>query len=257
MHCTWHVLLVIVFSFLSFATSYLTMSSSSSSSIDERVNPRWHACWERGVPIGSSFDTGGIVSPALQQLIDNKVIPTGRALVPGCGRGYDIVALASEERYALGIDMSGVAVKEALAAIDKLPTEKRPSPETFDIKEGSFFDLSEEEDQKFDFIYDYTFLCALDPSIRTAWARKMAALVKPGGELLTLIFPIRDNSTEGPPFQVSLELFTDLLTPIGFECMRLELLPSELCHRDRDGSALLADPNSRMGKSGIGRWRRK
>ena len=126
-----------------------------------------------------------------------------------------------------------------------------------DICKGSFFDLPEDESQKFDFIYDYTFLCALDPSIRTAWAEKMARLLKPDGELLTLIFPIRENSTSGPPFQVSLELFSDLLTPVGFECMRLELLPPELCHRDRDGSANLADPNSRMGKSGIGRWKRK
>ena len=128
---------------------------------------------------------------------------------------------------------------------------------SYQIHEGSFFDLPEDGNEKFDFIYDYTFLCALDPSIRVAWAEKMAALLKPDGELLTLIFPIRENSTDGPPFKVSLELFTDLLVPVGFECTRLELLPPELCHRNRDGSANLVDPNSRMGKSGIGRWRRK
>lgn len=107
---------------------------SSSSTSFEKSNPRWHACWERGVPVGTSFDTG-TPSPALQQLIADGSIPTGRALVPGCGRGYDVVALASNERYAMGIDMSGLAVKEALEAIEKL--SDKPSPDTYEIKEGN------------------------------------------------------------------------------------------------------------------------
>jgi methyl halide transferase len=44
----------------------------------------------------------GNSSPALLKLIAEGKIPNGRALIPGCGRGYDVVALASENRIATG-----------------------------------------------------------------------------------------------------------------------------------------------------------
>ena len=33
----------------------------------------------------------------------------------------------------------------------------------------------------FDFIFDYTFFCALPPSMRGAWGKRTAELLKPGG----------------------------------------------------------------------------
>jgi Thiopurine S-methyltransferase (TPMT) len=45
----------------------------------------------------------GNSSPALLKLIAEGKIPNGRALIPGCGRGYDVVALASKNRIATGI----------------------------------------------------------------------------------------------------------------------------------------------------------
>lgn len=38
--------------------------------------------------------------------------------------------------------------------------------------------------------YDYTFLCALEPAARERWASQYAKIVKPGGQLLTVVFPI-------------------------------------------------------------------
>ena len=70
-----------------------------------------------------------------------------------------------------------------------------------------------------------------------------------GGELLTLVFPIRAPDERGPPYAVSLALLRELLEPAGFECLELDMLPSELCHEGRDGSS--------GSGSGVGRWRRK
>lgn len=102
-----------------------------------------------------------------------------------------------------------------------------------------------------DFIYDYTFLCALEPAVRGEWADKMKSLLAPGGELLTLIFPICDKvrgqnvdviyafsnyrllfaaQPDGPPYAMSIELVSDLLLSHGFEAIHTEMLPSELCH---------------------------
>lgn len=94
--------------------------------------------------------------------------------------------------------------------------------------------------------------------MRGLWAQQMAKLTKPSGELLTLVFPIRPPDDKGPPFQVSLELYKELLVPAGFECMELSLLPPELCHEGRNGTEPEAGKGLRRfaGYSGIGRWRK-
>ena len=117
------------------------------------------------------------------------------------------------------MELSEVAAETARNYISSLPHEICPHQDNYTIQQGSFFDLNSEE--KFDFVYDYTFLCALNPSIRSDWANKMSELIKPGGELLTLIFPIRELESDIPPFKVSLQLYRDLLEPVGFDCLQL------------------------------------
>jgi methyl halide transferase len=180
-----------------------------------------------------------------------KVPSSGRCLVPGCGRGYDVTALASPTRYVLGLDIVDTAIEAAKERLVSLSESMCACKENAIFETTSFFDMDgKDPENQFDFIYDYTFLCALDPSIRLDWSHKMAELVKPGGELLTLIFPILQDKKGGPPFEVSLSLVKDLLEPVGFECLELEMLPPELCHENRDGSG----PNTPA--SGVGRWRK-
>jgi len=76
----------------------------------ELAHPRWLDIWETEFP--PRFDKQS-VCPALQYLIDNNHILPGRALVPGCGRGYDVTALASANRYAVGVDISEDAIFSA------------------------------------------------------------------------------------------------------------------------------------------------
>jgi hypothetical protein len=72
----------------------------------------------------------------------------------------------------------------------------------------------------FDLIYDYTFLCALDPRERARWAQTMRRLLKPGGgELITLIFPIGDYAG-GPPHAMSQALVEGLLKQEGYRAPR-------------------------------------
>ncbi|KAJ1503748.1 hypothetical protein HMI56_001973 [Coelomomyces lativittatus] len=65
--------------------------------------------------------------------------------------------------------------------------------------------------ETFDVVYDYTFLCALPLSLRPPWAQRMATLVRPGGTLVTLLFPIADH-TDGPPFAVNVDVYRGLLS---------------------------------------------
>ena len=107
-----------------------------------------------------------------------------------------------------------------------------------------------EEENKFTFIYDYTFFCAITPDKREAWAHQMQALLVPGtGLLMTLIFPVCEKEG-GPPYRVSLEGMKELLEPWGFLAETLEMLPPDLCHPGRDGTT-----GQWKAASGVGLWR--
>jgi hypothetical protein len=161
-----------------------------------------------------------------------------------------VTALASSTRHVIGLDLSPIAIQAAEERLNSLSEDGRPPAGSAIFVCGSFFDLPSDKESKFQFIYDYTFMCALDPSLRLDWAKKMADLVAPGGELLTLIFPICDKE-DGPPFKVSLEVYRELLEPVGFMCKSLGMLSSDMCHPGRDGTGQF------NAESGAGRWVRR
>ena len=74
----------------------------------------WEEMWASGLGRGDKFDAAA-VEPALRDLIDSGALPaSGPALVPGCGRGYAVAALAeSGGRDVLGIDIAPTAVRAA------------------------------------------------------------------------------------------------------------------------------------------------
>lgn len=174
--------------------------------------------------------------------------------MPGCGRGYDVLALAKAEgaewKEVLGLDLSPTGVAAARAYLEGEIGEGDERNKCH-VEEGDFFKLAvKEEEDQFTFIYDYTFFCAITPDKREAWARQMQALLIPGtGILMTLIFPICEKEG-GPPYRVSLEGMKELLEPLGFVAKTLEMLPPILCHPGRDGTT-----GQWKAASGVGLWR--
>lgn len=221
--------------------------------IDEHNHPRWEQIWNEGLKPGQGFDKL-IHSPILQRYNNENKIPNGLALVPGCGRGYDVTYLASEERKVVGLELSSSAIDAAEGRLSQLVKEDGfLYKDQCDFRHQNFFDLNKYSDQPkelYDFVYDFTFFCALDPSIRSNWANQMANVIKPGGLLMTVIFPIIDK-VGGPPFGVSLDAYQNVLEPAGFECLELEILPPELVHPNYNGELDNNGP-----KSGIGLWKR-
>ena len=84
----------------------------------------WEQRWREG---RTAWDAGG-PSPTLELLVREGSLPNGRALVPGCGSGYDILALASPHRLVLGLDVAPTAVERFRA----LRRAKGLSPEVAD-----------------------------------------------------------------------------------------------------------------------------
>ena len=170
--------------------------------------------------MGQAFDAS-CPSPALLKEIREGRVPAGRALVPGCGRGYDVYALAADDRVVIGMELAQKAA-DAARELDhaKFSCESAcPTNAKFEV--GNFFDIKpSNEEEKFDFVYDYTFLCALDPSVRTDWAKQMSSIIKKDGVLMTLVFPICEKQG-GPPFAVNLGIVEELLVNEGFEKLQV------------------------------------
>lgn len=109
----------------------------------------------------------------------------------------------------------------------------------FDV--ADFFAM--EEAAAFDVIYDYTyaylpaeirsaqadqkprhrFFVAIPPAKRAEWGQQMTKLVKPGGFLITLIFPILPYKDFGPPFYVRPDHYDEVLGE-GWETV-LDMVP--------------------------------
>ncbi|KAG1328242.1 Thiocyanate methyltransferase 1 [Cocos nucifera] len=190
----------------------------------------WEKSWEEGL---TPWDLAQ-PTPVVQHLVQRESLPTGRVLVPGCGSGYDVVAIASPERYVVGLEISHSAVKKA-----KEWSSSLSNANYFTFLVADFFTWQPTE--LFDLIFDYTFFCAIDPCMRAAWARKVRDLLKPDGELITLIYLISDQD-EGPPYNVTVADYENVLNPVGFKA--LSIVDNELA------------VGPRKGREKLGRWKR-
>ncbi|HHH11865.1 MAG TPA: methyltransferase domain-containing protein [Sorangium sp.] len=194
----------------------------------------WEQAWQQG---RTGWDAGQS-PPALVQLVNSTHLKPARALVPGCGAGYDVFTLSRIAELTIGLDLAPTA----RARFMSLSEQPHIDSDKVRIEPHNFFDYTPSD--HFDLIWDYTFLCAIEPHQRQAWAARMHQLLAPAGELWTLIFPVHPEPMNpgGPPHPLTPELVRELLAPY-FEARQLE--PVKESH---DG---------RAGKEWIGRWTRR
>jgi SAM-dependent methyltransferase len=162
--------------------------------------------WEKGAP-----------HPALvDYLAENDV--RGRVLVPGCGTGHDVRALAAHGAVPVGLDIA----PSAIAAAQSTPPA---GAETYAL--GDFFAPQPELVGAFDWVFEHTCFCAIDLSQRAAYVESAHAVLKPGGQLLAIFYldPGNDSPDEGPPFEVSIAELDRLFLP-RFELLQ-EWLPAQ------------------------------
>lgn len=155
----------------------------------------WENLYRQG---RTPWDAGG-TPRALERFLEEDV-PGGRALVPGCGAGYEAVRLAEAGMSVTAIDFCPAAVTRA-REISRGSGARVLHADFFDVDLGCF-----------DLIYERAFLCALPPRLRESWARRCADLLVPGGLLAGLFFT-DPAAKDGPPFGISMKDLTRILTP--------------------------------------------
>ena len=186
----------------------------------------WREAWRAG---RTPWDAG-VSPPSLVDLIATERVPPGRVLVPGCGTGYDLAALARNDREVVGIDLSKEAKAAFFAAHPELPGRVM-----YEVTDFFSYDVG----AGFDYVWDYTFFCALGPDQRDAWARAMKRLIKPSGTLATLIFPFEDPISDrtGPPWPINTKLVRSFVEDAFDE---IEVREPEQSHPGRAGKERLA-----------------
>ena len=146
-----------------------------------------------------------------------------RVLVPGCGRGYALETFSRtffDSENIVGLEVS----ETARNACEAYQSENKSKAKC--VVEDFFT-----HDDKYDVIYDCTFLCAIQPTQRHMWAEQMQNLTKKGSRVISLVFPLGDFKG-GPPFALSPELVKSLLEN-DFDVEELIQVPEDMWARGR------------------------
>jgi SAM-dependent methyltransferase len=134
--------------------------------------------WERGEP-----------SPGLVDFLQkHATLSPGIVCLPGCGTGHDVRSWARAGFRAFGYDIAPSAIR-----LSKARTDLGLAAE-FDLKDF----LRDEPPFLFDWIFEHTLFCAIQPSERDQYVKAVLRWLKPDGQYLAVNYMIPDE--EGPPF---------------------------------------------------------
>lgn len=139
--------------------------------------------WDRGEP-----------SPMLRRWLEAGALQPCDVLVPGCGRGHEVVALAEAGFRVTAVDFADGAV---ISLRERLQ-QKGLSAE---VIQSDIFRL--EPGRQFDAIYEQTCLCAIQPNLWPEYEGLLRKWLRLGGKLFVLF--MQTEQPDGPPFCCRLE----------------------------------------------------
>jgi|SRR5579864_591105 len=157
--------------------------------------------WEKRFREGFTPWDAGKAPASLERFLQHE--PRGqRALIPGCGSGYEVRAFAEASFEVTAIDFTPAAVERAQQVLGPLAGRVRLA-DFFEFDPGDPFDL----------VYERAFLCALPRRIWPRYAPRAADLLRPGGRLAGFFY--FESGERGPPFGLKPGELETLLEP-GF-----------------------------------------
>ena len=151
----------------------------------------------------------GMASPALKSWIEDKEI-SGNALVPGCGVGHDVRLLSRNKLSVTGIDISNTAIEIAKSFTNNNNVK---------YVNDNFFHYASRENNKFNWVFEHTFFCAIEKSLREDYVKGLRNLLEPKGQFLAIFFINSgciyegDSDDNGPPFKTCENTILNLFDP--------------------------------------------
>ena len=169
----------------------------------------------------------GQVAPPFVELWEKGKLSLGKVLVPGCGRGHEVIFLAENGFEVTGIDFSEGAVTYLGNALKKRNLKGR-------ILHQDFFSLDDTHDGVYDLVIEQTFFCAISPRQRQDYVLKVSRMLKPGGMLVGLFY--HTDKQGGPPYNTTRE---DIETHFSENFEIQELDKTSLSSEQRKGKEWL------------------
>ena len=152
--------------------------------------------WEQRYRTGDTAWEKGEPSPGLVDfLAAHARLKKGTVAVPGCGTGHDVRALAGA-----GFDASGFDIAPSAIALAAEKTKALGLTAKFELADF----LRDEPPQKFDWVFEHTLFCAIQPVERDAYVSAVLRWLKPGGNYLAVNYLVPSDRS-GPPFTTSRE----------------------------------------------------
>jgi methyl halide transferase len=149
-------------------------------------------------------------NPQLLDWIAQGLLPAGeRVLVPGCGHGWEVAALAQHGADVTAIDYAPGAITHCAALLRQHGLQAT-------LAEADVLNWAPV--QPLDAVYEQACLCALHPDHWVRYAAQLHAWLRPGGQLLALFAQAAKPGAaqgfiEGPPYHCDIHamraLFTD------------------------------------------------
>jgi len=150
--------------------------------------------WENRYQTGDMQWEKGAPSPGLVDfLATHPDLKRGTVAVPGCGTGHDVREFARFNFDAHGFDLAPSAISLAVA-------KTKTAGLTAKFALADF--LHDEPPQKFDWLFEHTLFCAIQPHERDDYVRAVLRWLKPGGQYLAVNYLIIEDD-DGPPWRTS------------------------------------------------------
>ena len=146
--------------------------------------------WEARYQTGDMPWEKGEASPGLVDFLAARpALPRGSVCVPGCGTGHDVRAWATAGFAAHGFDLAPSAIRHGCEK-----TSAAGLRAEFQLADF----LAETPARPFDWLFEHTLYCAIEPARREDYARALLRWLQPGGQFLAVHYLIPD--VDGPPF---------------------------------------------------------
>jgi SAM-dependent methyltransferase len=139
----------------------------------------------------------GQVSPPIKNYIDTIENKDAKILIPGCGNTY-------EAEYLIQQGFTNVTVIDIAPTLVGNLKKKFANNNNITVVLGDFF----EHIDKYDFIIEQTFFCALPPTMRQKYVWKMHQILTDNGKLIGLLF--NREFEISPPFGGNLHEYEQL-----------------------------------------------
>jgi SAM-dependent methyltransferase len=159
--------------------------------------------WEARYQSGDMPWEKGEASPGLVDwLAAHADVPRASVCVPGCGTGHDVRAWAKAGFKAYGYDL-------APSAVHACEERTRAAGLIAEFRLADF--LLDAPPRSFDWVFEHTLYCAIDPKRRDEYVQALSRWLKPDGQFLAVFYLISDE--DGPPYGTTREEICTRFSP--------------------------------------------